>query len=108
VSSTNEKLSKLLEKELEILKQIQMLSGKQTQSLAEDDVDALNSSLDKTQELMEKINGLHQESDPLMQSYISSSGGEAGSKIEKLKQQIEDIVESCAEVNSKNTETIKA
>ena len=108
MSSTYEKLSKLLEKELEILKQIQMLSGKQTQSLAEDDVDALNSSLDKTQELMEKINGLHQESDPLMQSYISSSGSEANNKIKKLKQQIEDIVESCAEVNSKNTETIKA
>ena len=101
-------LSELLGKELEIFKKIQELTEKQTELLAGDDIESFDSSLDKRQELIEKINGLHQDSNTLMQSYVSSSEDEKSSEIEELRAKIQDITETCAKLNNQNIDTIQA
>ena len=106
--SSTERLSELLCKELEIFEQIRKLTEKQAALLVRDDIESFTRSLDKRQELIEKINGLHQESDPLMQSYISAPAGEKSAGIDDLKEKIRDIVEACAELNEKNTAEMKA
>ena len=103
-----DRLSELLGKELEIFKKIQELTEKQTELLAGDDIESFDSSLDKRQELIEKINGLHQDSNPLMQSYVSSSEDEKSSEIEELRAKIQDIVETCAKINNENISAIQA
>jgi len=108
ISADRDRLSELLGKELEILEQIHDLTGKQIQILSNNDIDELNSLLDKRQELIEKINGLHQDRDPLMQSYVSSEAHEKDSKIDELREQIQDLVRICFELNSKNIAAMKA
>ena len=107
-SADMERLSKLLGEELELYKQIRKLTEQQTKLLAKDDIDEFNISLDKREELIEKIKGLHQESDHLMQSYTSLSADDKGkdSKIDKLKKQIRKELEVCANLNDKNIETM--
>ena len=101
-------LSELLGEELKIYGQIRKLTEKQTGLLAKDDITAFNSSLDKREELIEKIKGLHQEKDPLMQSYISlSSGGNGNEEIEKLKGQIREIITDCSRINDENMAAMK-
>jgi len=97
------RLSKLLGDELELHRKIKKLTEEQTELLAKDDIEAFNISLDKREKLIEKIKGLHQESNPLMQSYASSSGsnGKDG-EIEEKKAKIREIVESCALLNDEN------
>jgi len=99
-----ERLSKLLSDELEACGQIQKLTEKQVELLARDEIDKFNSSLDKRAGLIEKINGLHQETDPLMQSYVSftAGGGKADKNIEKLRKQIRESIEVCEGLNKKN------
>ena len=103
-----DRLSVLLGKELEIFAKIRKLTGEQAELLAKDDVDQFISSLDKRQELIEKINGLHQESDPLMQSYVSSPADEKYAEIEELREKIRETVGICAELNDKNVAEMKA
>jgi len=101
-------LLELLGKELEIFRQIRELTVKQAQLLASDDIDAFNQSLDGRQELIEKINGLHQETNVLMQSYISFSGSRGGaksSKVEAAREQLHDVIAECADLNEKNMAT---
>jgi len=99
-----ERLAELLGEELEVYRQIRKLTEKQSKLLTRDEIEAFNGSLDKREELIEKIKGLHQETDPLMQSYISfSAGGENKiGKIDQLRQQIRDEIEFCAGLNDKN------
>ena len=108
-SADMERLSKLLGNELEIYGEIQKLTEKQADLLAKDDIEGFDSSLDKRAELIEKIKGLHQESDPLMQSYVSVSTNEdtTDSKIEELRKQINEILEVCAGLNDKNIASMK-
>ena len=105
------RLLELLGKELEMLKQIRELTKKQTELLSAEDgnSDAFDSSLDRRQGLIEKINGLHQESDVLMQSYVSSSGpgGKRGA-IDELSARIYDVLAECASLNEKNMVVAKA
>jgi len=103
-SADTEKLSELLVKELDLYGQIRKLTESQTELLTGDDISALDSSLDKRAELIEKIKGLHQESNPLMQSYVSFSKGAKNSiiEIDKLSKQIQDELEICNELNIKN------
>jgi len=96
-----DRLSELLVKELEIFERIRKLTEKQAELLAKDDVDQFDGSLDKRQELIEKINGLHQESDPLMQSYVSSPADEKCAEIEDLREKIRETVGICAGLNDK-------
>jgi len=103
------KLHKLLKEELGIWEQIRELTEKQTELVSSDEVDALNKSIDDRQELIEKINGLHQESDILMQSYISVSGssGEKSAEIEALVSKIREKIVSCSQLNDKNVSSAK-
>jgi len=108
-SADIEKLSELLRKELKLYEQIRKLTENQTQLLAKDDIDALNTSLSEREACIGKIKGLHQDSNPLMQSYVSfSMGGKDGnSEIDDLKKQIREILESCNEQNDKNIATMR-
>jgi len=99
-----ERLLELLSDELKVYEKIFKLTEEQTKLLVKDDIEAFNNSLDKRETLIEKIKGLHQESDSLMQSYISlsSSTKEKNNKIEELKKQIHDIIKLCADLNDEN------
>ena len=99
-----EQLAKILLKELDLYEQIHEISKTQTELLNKDDIDAFNSSLDKRAELIEKIKGLHQESEPLKQSYISftKKDNKSDSQIDSLLDQIKKIIESCAKLNDEN------
>ena len=100
-SADIEKLSKLLAEELELYGQIQKLTEEQTDLLSEDDIDAFNSSLDKREELIEKIKGLHQDSNPLMHSCVSND------KIDELMKKIRKTLETCSKLNDKNEEILR-
>ena len=101
-SADTERLLKLLGDELELHEKIRKLTEEQTKLLTKDDIDVFNSSLNKREELIEKIKGLHQEINPLMQSYTSLSSSEKNGKIEDLKKKIRETVEICADLNDKN------
>ena len=107
-SADKERLSKLLGEELELYKQIRKLTEQQKELLAKDEIDEFNISLDKREKLIEKIKGLHQESDPLMQSYASLSAGEKtkDSKIDEFKKQIRKELTVCAQLNEENIESM--
>ena len=99
-----ERLLELLSDELKVYEKIFKLTEEQTKLLVKDDIEAFNNSLDKRETLIEKIKGLHQESDTLMQSYISlsSSDKEKNNKIEILRKQIYDIIKQCSDINDSN------
>ena len=102
-SADMERLAELLENELGLYVQIRELTEKQTEILAKDDIDAFEGSLDKRAELIEKIKGLHQEAEPLMQSYVSSAaGGSKNDNITMLKEQIRAALEECNTLNNTN------
>ena len=105
-SADTKRLSELLSEELEVYVQIQKQTEEQTDLLAKDDIEAFDKSLDKREKLIEKIKGLHQDSNPLMQSYVSfsSAGNESIDEIEKLKAKIRKQLEICANLNDKNME----
>jgi len=104
-----ERLSKLLGEELEHYKQIRKLTEEQVELLNKDDIEAFNGSLNKREELIEKIKGLHQEKEPLVQSYASLSESEKkqGKEINNLNKQIREIIEVCAEINDRNILCVK-
>ena len=105
---SQEKQSRLLEllsEEHAIFEQIREQTGKHAEILAADDIEALDEALDRRQELIVKINGLHQETDVLMQSYMAFSSAKGGSKIaavEKAAERLKGIIAACAELNEKN------
>ena len=99
IPAQRERLSILLGKELEVFEEIRKLTGRQAELLKKDDVDQFDSLLDKRQELIEKINGLHQESDPLMQSYVSSPEDDSIAEIEELREKIRETIGICAGLN---------
>jgi len=99
------RLLELLGEEQAIFERLRELTGEQTDILAADDVEALDESLDRRQELIEKINGLHQESDVLMQSYITFSESADGGKvtaIETAAEQLRGVIAECVELNGSN------
>ena len=103
------RLSKLLGDELSIYRQIHKQTEKQMELLAEDDIDAFNISLHKRESLIEQIKGLHQESERLMQSYISNvaGGNKADAGIDSLKKQIHETIQACAEINDRNIAIVR-
>jgi len=104
-----EQLAQILLKELDLHEQIHEMTKTQTDQLDKDDIDAFNSSLDKRAELIEKIKGLHKESEPLMQSYISYTKNEnkSDSQIDNLRNNIKKIIEKTAKLNDENIATMK-
>ena len=100
----------LLDRENELFRRIDELTKEQAKQLEEDDIEAFDKSLDRGQELIEQINGLHQESDSLMQSYISyrdSAGGMEITAINEAAARLSSVIESCVALNDKNTITAK-
>ena len=100
------RLLELLDREIELFGRIYELTVKQAELLASDDIEAFDKSLDYRQTLIEKINGLHQDTGILMQSYVSFSGLSTGEKIdaiEKAEAQRMDILSQCAALNEKNS-----
>ena len=102
------RLLDLLNRELEAFGRIRELAEEQTELIAEDDIEAFDKSLDRSQEIIEKINGLHQESDSLMQSYMSSvnAGGRDG-RIDAAAEQLRGAIAECAAMNEKNINSAK-
>jgi len=105
-----ERLLELLGDELKIYLQIQKLTEKQAQLLTKDDIDAFNNSLEKRAGLIEQIKGLHRESDPLMQSYVSltEDGNERKDDIDKIIKEIRRALEVCSGLNEDNIAAMKA
>ena len=104
------RLLALLGEELSIFEQIREMTGKQAELLAADDIAALDKSLDRRQELIEKSNGLHQETDVLMQSYMSFSDSTGGAKIgdiEAAAEKLRGIITECAGLNERNMSSAK-
>ena len=102
------RLLELLSQETELFEGIYELTDEQTKLLAadDDDINTFNKSLDSRQKLIEKINGLHQESDTLMQSCMSMIDSVAGETIEAIEKAIairQDAIKKCVELNDKNT-----
>jgi len=86
------------------------MTAKQTELLAADDIDGFDSSLDSRQEFIEKIKGLHQETDILMQSYTSIHGTAAGGSngaVEQAAARRREMIAKCAALNERNTVTAK-
>ena len=104
-----ERLSVLLGDELDLYRQTREKTEEQAKLLDKDDIEAFNESLDKREKLIEQIKGLHRESAPLMQSYVSfTSGGKNKNKeIEKLNKQIREELEISGRLNDENIETMK-
>ena len=100
------RLLELLDKEIELFGRIYELTVKQAELLAADDIEAFDKSLDNRQTLIEKINGLHQDTGILMQSYVSFADSNSGKKIdaiEKAEAKRMDILTQCASLNEKNS-----
>ena len=105
-----EDLLEPLRKELDVLGQVRELTEKQAELIAADDIDGFNRSLDSRQGHIEKINGLHQESDVLMQSYMSyldSAGGKSIKEIDEALAQIRDALAECTALNDSNITAAK-
>ena len=110
-SSENEaRLLDLQNEELEILKKVRELTERQAELLQADDIEAFSESIDSREALIEKINGLHQESNILMQSYISFAGAAGAGKIdaiEDMNRQLAEELAGCVELNDKNATLTK-
>ena len=107
---TETRLLEALRQELGLFGKIREMTEKQTELIAADDIEGFDESLDRRQELIEKINGLHQETQALMQSYIAyskSPGGGKRSEVEAAMKQRMDMIAKCSERNDKNTEAAK-
>lgn len=104
------RLLELLSQELEIFGRIHELTEGQAELIEADDVDAFNESLDRRQECIEKINGLHQEADVLMQSYMSSLNNDASTGagvIDAQAGRLREMIAGCAALNEKNMAAAK-
>ena len=98
-SADNKKRLLVLKKqETELFAQMRGITEKQAELIEADDLAAFNETLDSRQELIEKINGLHQESDALMQSYISYADSPEGEKIGELDAAIAELRGLVAEI----------
>ena len=104
------RLLELLEQECKLLEHMLELTANQAELLADDDAEGFDKSLDGRQALIDQINGLHRESDALMQSFISRPNGAATGQegeIEAVRGKIRGILEECAALNERNTTEAK-
>jgi hypothetical protein len=105
------KLLELVAQQQNLFAQIRKLTQEQAGLIASEDVEGLDKSLDRRQKHIEKIKGLHQESDALMQSYISSREAPGGTKIKAIETaaaNLREDVTQCAGLDAKNAEALKA
>jgi len=109
-TSDKDRLLELLSQELKLLEQVCELTEKQSEQLGADKIDELNITLDKTQKVIEKINGLHLEQSPLMRSYDALPPGEKSDReaILNLAEQIREKLEICAGKSSQTYGMLEA
>jgi hypothetical protein len=106
-----ERLTELLGEETKLFAQIRKLTQEQTGLIGAEDVESLDKSLDRRQKHIDKIKGLHQESDALMQSYISSRKEPGAKKIKAIETaaaNLREDITQCAAIDAKNAEALKA
>ena len=104
------RLLELLERATELAAQVAGLAKEQAKMLAADDLEGFNDSLDSGREVIDRINGLHQESEVLMQSYASYSNSPGGGKIDAVEAaagRFVEALEQCAASNSRNLSEAK-
>jgi len=104
------KLLNLLKEELGVWEQIRGLTESQAELLMSDDEGVLEGSLESRQGLIEKINGLHQETDILMQSYNTFSKSKIGKKcpvVESTIDKLRKVITECIALNDENIATAK-
>lgn len=94
-----------LNKKLKALSEILEIAKKQEKLLAEDDMENLLKGVDKRQKLIDRINRLDAERKPLMQALLKNESTPQGSfpEIEKLNQNILDILQCIQKIDSVNT-----
>lgn len=98
-----ERLLELLGLELELFDRIRGLTAKQAGLLDAGDTGGFEKSLDDRQGIIDRIDGLHQESEVLMQSYISFSGsGGSDDAIEAAAGSLKTAITECVEMNDLN------
>ena len=106
-----ERLLELLGEELGIFAKIREMTVKQAGLLEADDretLEALNESLSKRQSLMEEIDGLHEERNPLMQSYLAFKNSQGGSKNDAIEAKAKQLIKTIAECAAQNDGNISA
>jgi len=100
----------LLGKELELFAEVSKLTERQSELIAADETEAFEASLKERQDVIDKINGLHQEVGILMQSYVSfseSAGGKKINEIESADKKLKEIIAECARINDLNIAAAK-
>ena len=106
----DERFLEVLGRERELFEQLFEILGEQAGLIAADDIEAFDKALEKGRNITQKIDGLHQETSLLMQSYAlhSNSGdGRESDAVETLMGQLRDITAKCAELNEKITAEAK-
>ena len=99
-SHERDALMRQLQGEMAVLISLRELTQEQAALLAADDIDAVNASLDRRQKFIEEFERLHQETEVLMQSYISSQTVTA--EIDGLLTQIRAELAAIAAKNDEN------
>ncbi|MCL1835276.1 MAG: flagellar protein FlgN [Oscillospiraceae bacterium] len=104
------RLRELLDMEAEVSAGMLELLKQQTRLLEAGDAEELNKSLVESARLMGKFDGLHQETEPLMQSYIlylGSDGAKEDKQLEAAWQRVTELLGECSELNKKNVAEAK-
>ena len=104
------KLIDLLTEKKKLADEFLELTCKQAEIIAAEDINALNVSIEKRQQVIEKLIGLHQEIQFLMQSYASSHAAqteEGSRKVRQMEEQTENAIREAISKNNENAEAIK-
>jgi flagellin-specific chaperone FliS len=102
-----ERLRALTEQQLAFFEEILKLTSSQSELIELEDIEEFEKSLNKREDIIEKIKGLHQESDPLMQSYTLYKNSTAGKKIAAIDTvvgRLRAVISEAMEVNQLNME----
>jgi hypothetical protein len=106
----SERLYQLLADETKLLENLRKAAKEQSIHLAEDKMDDFDKSFSVGQEIIGEIDRLHQETNLLMQSYVSFSNSGNGRKVDKIEESIKafkSIIAECAELNEINMVSAK-
>jgi len=110
-TSEKERLLELQKQEIGLFERLREITKEQAEMLAADDAEAFDRSLDRSSEIIEKIEGLHQESEILMQSYTSNlppAHAEKNDPVLIAANQIKDALSECARLHEINSAAAKA
>jgi len=104
------RLVELLVEELGMWEVIRELTKKQAELIAADDMEAFEGSITHRESIIEKIKRLHQESDVLMQSYVSFADSDEKKTVKAIDdaaKRVTDTIAECIESNGENMEAAR-